>query len=207
VNGRVGALPASENGSCDIVEHTSLDESAKSYRETEYAAMRATIRERGTARLVLLPVVFISWAATVVATTAAINFAMSTLVPLLILAAGFEAIYALYTNVERIGRYLQVFHEPSAGWEHVTMEFGRRFTNANGDPLFSRLFTLATSVNFLPAALGGTPAELIILAVLHLVLIGRIRAAKSAAGAQRQRDLERFSALRGAGSTEPPHDS
>ena len=50
---------------------------------------------------------------------------MSTLVPLLILVAGFEAIFALHVNVERIGRYLQVFHEDDDGWEQVAMQFGR----------------------------------------------------------------------------------
>jgi hypothetical protein len=128
-----------------------------SLRHLEYAAMRATIRERGTTRLVLLPVIFIAWAGTVVATAAVITVALSTLVPLLILSAGFEAIFALHTNVERIGRYVQVFHEQADGWEHVAMEYGRRFPGGGPDPLFGRLFTLAVSVNFLPAALGGTP--------------------------------------------------
>ena len=64
--------------------------------------------------MVLLPVIFIGWAATAVATAAAITVAVSTLVPLLVLAAGFEAIFALHINVERIGRYLQVFHEQEA---------------------------------------------------------------------------------------------
>jgi hypothetical protein len=34
---------------------------------------------------------------------------------LIVLAAGFEALLALYMNVERIGRYLQAFQEPSTG--------------------------------------------------------------------------------------------
>jgi hypothetical protein len=41
--------------------------------------------------------------------------AISTLVPLIVLAAGSEAVLALYMNVERIGRYLQAFQEPSTG--------------------------------------------------------------------------------------------
>jgi hypothetical protein len=45
--------------------------------------------------------------------------ALSTLVPLLVLVAGFEAAFALYTNVERIGRYLQVFHERDGEVESV----------------------------------------------------------------------------------------
>lgn len=165
-------------------------------RQLEYAAMRATIRERGTTRLVLAPVVFIAWGAGVITTTAAIGIALATLVPLMVLAAGFEAIFALHTNVERIGRYLQVYHEDSGGWEHVAMAFGRRFPAGGPDPLYRRLFVLATSVNYLPAALGGNPIELGILAVLHFAVLLRIRQAGQAAAGQRALDLERFESLK-----------
>ena len=77
--------------------------------------------------------------------------------PLVILAAGFEAIFALHTNVERIGRYLQVFHEAAGGWEHVAMAFGQQGPADAPDPLFVRLFIVAVGVNYLPAALLGTP--------------------------------------------------
>ena len=168
----------------------------ESRREIEYSVLRATIRERGTARLVLAPVVFIAWAAASIATFAVITVALSTLLPLLVLAAGFEAIFALHTNVERIGRYLQVFHEEAGGWEHVAMEFGRRFPGGGPDPLFSRLFLLAVSLNYLPVALGGTAIELGLLAVLHLVVIFRIHQARKSAAGQRAADLERFLSLR-----------
>ena len=165
-------------------------------KQLEYSAMRATIRERGTARMVLAPIVFIAWAAIAVATAAVITVALSTLVPLVVLAAGFEAIFALHTNVERIGRYLQSYHEDAGGWEHVAMEFGRRFPGKGPDPLFSRLFAAAVSINYLPAALGGTPIEMGLLALLHFVMIYRIRSARQAAAGQRALDLERFTSLR-----------
>jgi hypothetical protein len=170
-------------------------------RQAEYVALRATIRERGTARMVMVPVIFTAWAATAIATSAVIAVAISTVVPLIVLAAGFEATFALYMNVERIGRYLQVFHEPSTGaleagrWEHVTMEFGKRFPGGDVDPLFARLFMLATSINFLPVALGGIPLEIGVIAVLHFLLINRIRLAQKAARAQRAQDLEHFQTL------------
>jgi hypothetical protein len=163
--------------------------------DDEYLAMRATIRERGTARMVLVPFIFVGWAATAIATAAVITVALSTLVPLLILVAGFEAVFALHVNVERIGRYLQVFHEPDGGWERVAMRFGEQFPGTGPDPLFSRHFLLATSVNFLPAALGGDTVELIIIAILHVVFINRIRLARAFAATQRARDLERFQTL------------
>lgn len=165
-------------------------------RVAEYEAMRNTIRERGTARMVLVPIVFIGWAGTAVATAAVITVAVSTLVPLLVLAAGFEAIFALHVTVERVGRYLQVFHEDAGGWEQVAMRFGQRFPSAGPDPLFGRLFVLTVSVNFLPVALGGSPIELGIVAILHLAFIYRIRTARDFSAKQRSRDLERFQAIR-----------
>jgi hypothetical protein len=165
-------------------------------QQTEYAAMRDTIRQRGTARMVLVPVVFIGWAATAVATAAVITVALSTLVPLLVLAAGFEAVFALHMNVERIGRYLQVFHEREDGWEQIAMTFGQRFPGSGPDPLFAQLFVFGVSVNFLPAALGGELLEVVVIAVLHLGLIYRIRTARVAAAKQRVDDLDRFQQLR-----------
>ncbi len=114
----------------------------------------------------------------------------------MVLAAGFEAIFALHTKVERIGRYIQAYHEDGRGWEHVAMEFGRRYPGGGPDPLFARLFGIAVSINYIPAALGGTPIELAILGILHLLVIYRIRAARTAASRQRALDLERFETLR-----------
>ena len=164
--------------------------------DDEYQAMRATIQQRGTARMLVLPIIFVGWAGTAVATAAVITVAISTLVPLLVLVAGFEAIFALQVNVERIGRYLQVFHERDSGWERVAMSFAQRFPGTGPDPIFSRLFVLATSVNFLPAALGWESiAELVVLAILHLLFINRIRLARAFAASQRAQDLERFVTL------------
>lgn len=161
----------------------------------EYRALRNTIRERGTARIVLLPIVFIGWAATAIATAAVITVAISTLIPLLVLVAGFEAIFALHVNVERIGRYLQVFHERDGGWEQTAMRFGERFPRTGPDALFARLFVLTASANFLPAALGGAVPDVVVVAALHLAFVYRIRTAREFAARQRAEDLARFSTL------------
>lgn len=162
----------------------------------EYVALRATVRERGTARMVLVPFVFLGWAAAAIATAGIITVALSTIIPLLVLAAGFEAVFALHVNVERIGRYLQVFHEAEApAWEHVAMEFGRQFPGTGPDPLFSRLFLFGCSVNFIPAALGGETWELLAVGIPHLLAMYRIRMARDFAGRQRAEDLKRFEAL------------
>jgi len=146
--------------------------------------------------MILLPVTFGLWGGAAIATTAAVALPIATLLPLLVLAAGFEAIYALHTNVERIGRYLQVFHETDGGWEHVSMAFGERFPGQGSDALFSNLFLIATVMNYLPVALGGTVPELVAVGVLHLILALHIGTARRRASKQRQLDLERFEALR-----------
>ena len=168
----------------------------------EFEALRATIRERGTARMILLPVTLGIWAAVAIATTAAVALPIAALVPLVVLAAGFEAIYALHVNVERIGRYVQVFHEDQGGWEHVAMAFGQRFPGRGTDALFSGLFLVATALNFLPVALRGTTPEMIVAGLRHLLLAVHIGTARNRAARQRRQDLERFTALRDDSATQ-----
>ena len=167
-------------------------------QQIEYRAMRDTIRQRGTLRMALVPAIFLGWAATAVATWSVITLGISTVVPLLVLAAGFEAVFALHINVERIGRYVQTFHEENGGWEQVAMMFGQRFPASGPDPLFAQLFVFGVSVNLLPVVLGGELPEIVVLSVIHLALIFRIRTARSAAAKQRAEDLQRFTELRSA---------
>ena len=183
---------------------TPLDpEDERAYRLAEYQALRATIRQRGTVRMVLVPAALTIWAALAIGTAAVITVALSTLIPLLALVGAFEGVVALHLNVERIGRYLQVFHERSQiGWEHVAMEFGRRFPGASSDPLFGRVFIFATSVNFFPAALGGEPWEAALVAVCHFAFIYRVRKAQSLAASIRTDDLRRFQTVRASSSGE-----
>ena len=172
--------------------------SSMDQRLHEYEALRETIRQRGTVRMALIPVIFLGWAATAVATGAVITVAVSTLVPLLILVAGFEAIFALHMNVERIGRYLEVFHDQGGGWEKVATAYGQRFPGSGlPDPLFAQIFVFAISINFLPVVLGFEHAvELVIVLIPHLIAVYRVRMGKSAAARQRTEDLERFTTLR-----------
>src|SRR6476646_471700 len=104
--------------------------------QEEYRALRATIRERGTARVWIFVAGLIGWAALVIATASLAALPIATLLPLLVLGAVFESMFSLHTGVERIGRYLQVFFEDRAlgaeavgtarsegGWEHTAMAF------------------------------------------------------------------------------------
>ena len=72
--------------------------------QEEYKALRSTIRERGTARPWMALCGFVAWAALLLATAALSAPPVASIVPLLVLAAAFECVFALHVGVERIGR-------------------------------------------------------------------------------------------------------
>ncbi len=128
-------------------------------RQEEFRALRATIRERGSLRVAIALAGLIAWAALYLAVQAWFPTPVTFLVPLLILAAAFEVVYALHVGVERIGRYLESAYEPDSAtdtpgpqWEHAAHAFGRRFTDGTGrlDPLFAVLFVSAILLNLVP---------------------------------------------------------
>jgi hypothetical protein len=171
----------------------------------EYRALRATIRERGTARVWIVVAGMGLWAALLIAVTSLIAPPVATLLPLLVLAAVFEAVYAVHTGVERVGRYLQVFHEApeasSACWEHAAMAFGRVSPGHGTDPLFAILFVLAALCNFAPALLAGiVPIEWLAIGGGHLLFVARVAVAKQRARVQRAVDLDAFQRIK-AGPT------
>src|SRR5215472_6113796 len=93
----------------------------------EYRALRATIRQRGTARALVSALTFVSWAVLVVWLAHGGSPVAFYLIPLLVLWVGFEVVFGLHVGVERIGRYLQVFYETSDGmpkWETAIAVFG-----------------------------------------------------------------------------------
>jgi hypothetical protein len=169
----------------------------------EYSALRATIRDRGTARVCLFCGGFISWGALALAAAALASTPVATFLPLLVLAAIFEGVYALHIGVERIGRYLQAFHEEDVdrGWEHAAMAFGRPHGAAATDPLFTIPFVLATFVNAAPAMyFQPTQPELVFVAGGHALFLVRLFSARAAAARQRAVDLTRFEELKRAAS-------
>ena len=170
----------------------------------EYRSLRATILQRGTQRVWLALGGLGTWAALALLVAVTSLPPVSTLLPLLVLAATFESVYAVHTAVERVGRYIQVYYEADgAGWEHVAMAYGRTFRGGGFDPLFCAYFWSATILNLLPMLLAGpVPVEWVVVGLAHLLVIGRVASARRAAAGQRARDLERFTQLRSAGS--PP---
>ena len=174
-----------------------------------YNALRATIRERGTARMCIFVAGVAAWTAATIATTALASSPVASLLPLLLLACVFEAVFALHVGVERIGRYVQVFHEGSGGlresgessgsigWEHAAMAFGRPRGAATIDALFTLPFLLAALFNIAPALLlNPIPTELIFVGGAHALFVLRLVVARLAAGRQRAIDLERFQQLK-----------
>jgi hypothetical protein len=169
----------------------------------EYRALRATIERRGTVRVCLFLAALIAWAAATIATAALAALPVATLLPLLLLAAGFEAIFSLHTGVERIGRYIQVFYddgEPAASareWERTAMAYGRAYPGGGSDPLFALYFIGAAVLNFVPVILAEpVQIEVIVVGAVHLMVVVRVLIARHKSLGQRARDLERFQRIK-----------
>jgi len=170
----------------------------------EFVALRATIRERGTARVWLLVAAIALWATLTVVVTAVIPLPVVSLLPLMVLVAAFEAIYGLHVGVERVGRYLQVFYEEGGNsslaprWETTAMAYGRSFPGDGPDPLFVAVFGAATLLNLIPVLLPeATTQEIAGLGAAHGLFLIRLFVARRRAAGQRARDLERFRKLAG----------
>jgi hypothetical protein len=166
----------------------------------EYKALRATIRERGTARVWVFVAGLIAWGGLTVATASLAALPVATLLPLLVLAGTFEAVFQIHTGVERIGRYLQVFventeHDP--GWEHRVMAYGRAFPGGGSDPIFTPYFLTAAIFNFVPVLLAGAvEIELAVVGAIHLLFAARLILARRHASQQRAIDFDRFQQIK-----------
>jgi hypothetical protein len=164
--------------------------------ETEFAVLRQTISRRGTARMVLVPVTVLGWAALALVLLLFSALPVAALFSLAVLVAGYEAIHALHVGTERIGRYLQVQYEAeSAGprWETTAMAVGPALPGGGIDPLFSIVFGLCTFANLLLVLLPQpTNIELGVLGVVHAGFLVRIGRGRWAASRQRAVELESF---------------
>jgi|SRR5215831_10983184 len=162
-------------------------------QQEEYRALRATIRQRGTAKVWVLLVGMIAWGGLTTATAALASLPVATLLPLLVLAVTFEAVFNLHVGVERIGRFLQVFHENETGWEHTAMAFGRPLKGTGTDPLFVAHFLIATLLNIVPALLAEpVQLDITVVGVAHALFVLRVLVARRSAAKQRAADLRRF---------------
>jgi len=169
--------------------------------EAEFAALRQTITSRGTARMVLFPVILFGWATVAGALTAFGESPVGSLFSLAVLSAGFEAVHALHAGVERIGRYIQVFYEGDGQgpkWETTAMAVGPALPGGGIDPLFTPIFASAAIVNLIPVALLPSPTwvSLGVVGALHAGFLIRLVRARGAAARQRAVELESYRAIR-----------
>jgi hypothetical protein len=174
----------------------------------EYLVLRQTIAARGSLRPILAVVGLGIWAALLTAVLVLLPFPVAAAIPLVVLAATFEAIRPLHFGAERIGRYLQVFYEEQGqpdrplsdvpSWERVAMSLGP-VLGTGGHPLFVPIFFMATIVNYLPVLLARPPAvpiEFGALAVPHAAFVIWLIYTDRAMRTQRAAELARFRTLR-----------
>ena len=173
---------------------------------SEYLVLRRTIAQRGALRPILLVAGITVWALVLTAVIAWVPYPVAAAIPLLIIAATFEAIRPLHFGAERIGRYLQVFYEEDGdpgrplrdtpSWERVAMSFGS-MPGVGGHPLFIPIFFLATLTNYFAVIIPGPlPIEMAAMGALHVALIAWLLTAHAATKKQREADLARLRALK-----------
>ena len=173
----------------------------------EYRALRATIRERGSLRFLVTSITFSAWAAVLTTLCAVTVVPTFILVPLAVLAAGFELNLAIHVGVERVGRYLQLKYErdpqSAAGWEHAVMKL--QVPRGGVDALFLVVFLSALALTFVvalwleaagtgPDEIGAIRIETLVVAVLHAIVAARWLQAARYARSQRARELPAFEA-------------
>lgn len=172
---------------------------------SEYLVLRRTIAQRGALRPILLVCGTGIWTVTLTAVLVWLPYPVAAAIPLVMIAATFEAIRPLHFGAERIGRYLQVFYEEAGeparplrdtpSWERVAMSFGK-VPGVGGHSLFVPIFFLATIVNFLAVILPGpVPMEMAVMAVPHVAMLAWLVAAHRAMQTQREIELDRLRTL------------
>jgi hypothetical protein len=168
----------------------------------EFRQLRATIRERGHLRILVVVLTFVSWCALALTATPLTTWTF-WLAPLVVLMGGYEAVFATHVGVERIGRYLATHYEAASGtlpaWERTATRLGSDRRAATGvDPLFTRVFVMAVLLNALPAAAAewhaGPPGLATILAglVVHAASLARLWHGARFCRDQRVRDADLF---------------
>jgi hypothetical protein len=172
-----------------------------SLRDVEFRVLRETIAWRGTVRMALVPVVCGVWAVAWSSLLLSADAGVAGAIPLVVLVAGFEAIHALHSGVERIGRYLQVNFENGRDgprWESTAMRLGPGLPGGGVDPLFTVVFLLAAAANLalLATSVVSQLPALLLMALLHVAFAVRVLRARRAASQQRAVDLDSFTAVR-----------
>ena len=172
---------------------------------SEYLVLRRTIAQRGALRPILLVGGIGIWALTLIAVLVWLPYPLAFLIPLIVIAATFEAIRPLHFGTERIGRYLQAFYEEvgdtdrplrdTPSWERVAMRFGK-VPGVGGHPLFVPIFLLALAANYTAMMVSGPGAiDTVVMGIAHALFGGWVVAAHRAMKTQRDIELDRMRQL------------
>jgi hypothetical protein len=176
----------------------------------EFRALRASVRERAIARVLLLAMTWLGWAALATAIMLVVPAPLLLTVPLVVLLAAFEVNLGTVRAAERVSSYLRVvFEERRAvpGWETASADLARRYPASRGDPLFLWVFVAVLCANYLCVVIAipettdpsaRTREDLLDLALvtaLHMSLVVRFLLARRALHAGRARELERLRAV------------
>lgn len=180
-----------------------------SLRHAEYRALRAAIAARGQLRVGLVLAGVAVWALCLILVIGWLPYPAAAVVPLVPLLACFEGVRSLHFGAERLGRYLQVFHEEPGGgdgarWERTAMALGPTMPGAGGHPLFLPVFFAAVGLNLLAVLLPQPVAvELAALSVPHLAFAWWLLRSDRALRRQREEELSRFRAIRETATQAP----
>ena len=176
----------------------------------EFRALRASIRERAIARVLLLAMTWLGWAALATAIMLVVPAPLLLTVPLVVLLAAFEVNLGTVRAAERVSNYLRVVFEERravSGWEIASADLASRYPSSVGDPLFVWVFIAVLCANYLcvviaipetadPTARAREDSlDLALVTALHLALVVRFVLARRLLHAGRTRELERLRAV------------
>ncbi len=171
----------------------------------EFRQLRATIRERSAARVVVSLITFVSWGTLALVLYRWDEPMVCGLIPLVVLIVGFELAFALHVGVERIGRYVAVFYEGSPQapkWETAIAAFGRSAAAkaTQTHVLLAGEFIVAAGFNLVVLVVAVQPNPYvsslsIAMAVIHGAFIARVVLALRQAARQREADAAAFRAI------------
>ena len=189
----------------------------------EFRALRATIRDRAIARVILLAISWVGWAAIATAIMLVLPATPLLALPLVLVLAAFEVNLVAVRATDRICDYLRVvFEERRAvpGWETASADLARRHPAATADPLFFWIFVAVLCANYLcvVVAVGETAdpsarvredsLDLAVATVLHGAVLLRFVLARRGLVSGRAGELERLrTAIHDKGGVSSPDSS
>ena len=185
----------------------------------EFRALRASVRERAIARVLLLAMTWLGWAALATAIMLVVPAPLLLTVPLVVLLAAFEVNLGTVRAAERVSNYLRVVFEERrgvSGWETASADLAGQYPSSVGDPLFMWVFVAVLCANYLcvviaipettdPTARSREDSlDLAVVTTLHLALVLRFVLARRSLHAGRTIELERLRAVTLPGGTDLP---